>query len=235
MQPEIAQQLLALNKHFYAEFAVSFAQTRSTPQPGFTRLLNHLPHPCLQVADIGCGNGRFGSFLAANIDGFSYTGIDFTESFLEMADVSLQGQFLKRDISQPGFLEGQGQFDLCVCLATLQHIPGRENRLAVLQEMAKHMSQNGRLFLSNWQFAHSSRQRRKILDWGAAGFHADDVEANDYLLSWQRNGQGMRYVHLVDQAEMSWLTANTSLVVIDEYRSDGREGDLNLYSVLGKR
>lgn len=235
MQPEIAQQLLELNKHFYAEFAESFAQTRGTPQPGFKRLLDYLPQPCLQVVDIGCGNGRFGSFLTANIEEFSYTGIDFTNSFLEMANVSLQGEFLERDISQPGFLEGQGQFDLSVCLATLQHIPGKENRLTVLQEMAKHLSQNGRIFLSNWQFAHSSRQRRKILDWRAAGLHADDVEPNDYLLSWQRNGQGMRYVHLVDQAEMSWLAANSSLVVVDEYRSDGREGDLNLYSILSQR
>ena len=66
------------------------------------------------------------------------------------------------------------------------------------------------------------------------GLSAEDVEADDYLLTWQRNGRGLRYVHQVDQAEVSWLAAGASLVLVDDYRSDGKEGDLNLYSILAK-
>lgn len=235
MQPELVERLLRLNEEFYATFAKAFADTRSTPQPGFSKLLAYLPDPCRNVADIGCGNGRFGTFLNLNLPDFSYSGVDFTDSFLEMAGAALDGMFLRRDISRAGFLDGQGKFDLCVCLATLQHIPGKRNRLAVLQEMAKHLSENGRIFLSNWQFATSSRQRRKILDWQEVGLTPEDVEADDYLLSWQRNGRGIRYVHQLDQAEVSWLADGASLVLVDEYRSDGKEGDLNLYSILARR
>ena len=235
MGPELVEQLLKLNKEFYATFAKAFADTRSAPQPGFSKLLDYVPDRCRNVADIGCGNGRFGTFLKSKLPEINYTGVDFTDSFLEMAGASLDGLFLRRDISRSGFLDGQGKFDLCVCLATLQHIPGKRNRLAVLQEMAKHLSESGRIFLSNWQFATSSRQRRKILDWEEMGLTLEDVEAHDYLLSWQRNGRGMRYVHQLDQAEVSWLADGTSLVLVDEYRSDGKEGDLNLYSILAKR
>ena len=234
MRPDIAERLLELNKEFYATFAEAFVDTRGAPQPGFRRLLSYLPEPCQHVVDIGCGNGRFGAFLASNVSQFSYTGVDFTGSFLEMAGASLDGVFLRRDISQTGFLEGQGEFDLGVCLATLQHIPGKANRLAVLQEMAKYLSENGRIFLSNWQFASSSRQRRKILDWQEVDLSAEEVEADDYLLSWQRDGRGRRYVHQVDQAEVSWLAAGASLILVDDYRSDGKEGDLNLYSILAR-
>lgn len=235
MRPEMVQKLLGINKKFYTEFAESFAQTRITPQPGFSQLLSYLPAPCHDVVDVGCGNGRFGTFLSMNLPDFSYTGIDFTEPLLELAGDSLGGNFIARDISQAGFLEGQGQFDLAVCLATLQHIPGRPNRLAVLQEMAAHLSNNGRIFLSNWQFTQSDRQKRKILDWSEVGLKLEDVDPGDYLLSWRRNGRGLRYVHLVDQQETAWLANHADLLVLNEYLSDGKEGNLNLYTILAKQ
>ena len=235
MRPEMVQKLLDINRQFYAEFAEAFAETRSAPQPGFSKLLNYLPKPCHEVVDVGCGNGRFGLFLSRNLPDFSYTGVDFTVSFLDMAGASLGGKFITRDINQAGFLEGQGQYDLAVCLATLQHIPGWPNRLAVLQEMAAHLSNNGRIFLSNWQFTKSDRQKRKILDWSEVGLKLEDVDPGDYLLSWRRNGRGLRYVHLVDQQETAWLAKQADLHILDEYLSDGKEGNLNLYTILAKQ
>jgi len=235
MEPETARRLLDINQKFYTGFAEPFAETRSTPQPGFSKLLDYLPWPCQTVVDIGCGNGRFGKFLAQFKPDFVYTGVDFTEPFLEIAGNSISGDFISRDISKPGFLEGQGKYDLAVCLATLQHIPGMQNRLSILKEIADHILDHARIFVSNWQFIKSDRQMRKILDWKIVGIRPDEVDPDDYLLSWQRNGQGVRYVHLIDQPEMSWLAAAAGLIIIDQYYSDGKEGNLNLYTVLGKQ
>ncbi len=235
MRTEIADRLLSLNHKFYSDFAEVFAQTRGGSQPGFQRLLDYLPQSLRRVVDVGCGNGRFGQFLLRNVSDIEYTGIDITEQFLAMAGESVDGTFLQRDISCSGFMDDLEIFDLCVCLAAMQHIPGRSNRLNLLQEMASHLSEDGQIFLSNWQFVHSSRQKRKILDWRSAGFDDDDLESNDYLLSWQGNGRAMRYVHFLASSEIAWLAQASQLTVVHEFRSDGKEGDLNLYSVLARR
>jgi hypothetical protein len=78
----------------------------------------------------------------------------------------------------------------------------------------------------------SERQRRKVVDWERAGLTAADVEANDYLLTWRGGGFGLRYVAFVDAAEITALAEAAGLHVEAQFRSDGREGDLNLYTVM---
>ena len=130
MEDEIVKRLLILNQAFYARFAAPFADSRSSPQPGFHRLLAYLPILCDRVLDVGCGNGRFGHFLESEHLSFDYTGIDFTKELLLFAGERVEGDYYQRDISHPGFLETVGKFDLIACLATMQHIPGRLNTIA---------------------------------------------------------------------------------------------------------
>lgn len=232
MKDEIAKRLLLLNQAFYARFAASFADSRSNPQPGFYRLLKHLPISCDRVLDVGCGNGRFGQFLQSEHLSFDYTGIDFTSELLLLAEEQVHGSFYQRDISRHGFLEGTGKFDLIVCLATMQHVPGKSARIDMLREMKRHLAENGRIFLANWQFLDSSRQRRKIADWANANLSEADVEAGDYLLTWQRDGSGFRYVCAIDVEETACLAGAAGMHETIQFRSDGKEGYLNLYTVL---
>jgi hypothetical protein len=44
---------------------------------------------------------------------------------------------------------------------------------------------------------------------------------------------GLRYVCLVDEVETANLAKSAGLRILDQFRSDGQEGDLNLYTVLG--
>ncbi len=101
--------------------------------------------------------------------------------------------------------------------------------------MAARLAPGGRVALANWQFTASERQRRKIRPWSEAGITAADVEEGDYLLSWQRGGYGLRYVALLDESETRRLAAAAGLRVVESFRSDGREGELNLYTVLAER
>lgn len=59
-------RLNAINRDFYRVAADDFDQTRGAAWPGWERLLPHLRVP-LSVLDVGCGNGRFGVFLAQNL------------------------------------------------------------------------------------------------------------------------------------------------------------------------
>jgi hypothetical protein len=99
--------------------------------------------------------------------------------------------------------------------------------------MAAHLAESGRILLSNWQFLSSDRQRRKLVAWSEIGLTEDDVAADDYLLSWQRDGLGYRYVAHLNEVAIGEMASIAGLRIIDHFRSDGREGDLNLYTVLG--
>lgn len=232
METKIAERLLQINREFYGRFAKQFAETRSEPQPGFRTLLPYLPANLANVLDVGCGDGRFGRFLRQEVAFDGYTGIDFSQELLDLAALGLDGDYLVRDISEPGFLNGLRQYDLIVSLATIQHIPGRETRLAIIREMGAHLAPGGRVMLSTWQFLGSPRQAKKIRPWQEVGIDPAMVEENDYLLTWQRGGSGLRYVVYIDQTEIKWLARKADLRISKKFYSDGKEGDLNLYVVL---
>jgi len=232
MNEDIVRKLLSLNQTFYSDLAGPFAESRVKPQPGFHLLLEKLPQPCDYLLDVGCGDGRFGRFLQARRAIRWYTGVDFSAELLARAESITMGDFHQRDISQPGSLYGLGQYQAITCLATLQHIPGMVHRQNLIEEMARALMPDGRIFISTWQFLGSERQKRKIIDWSTVGLSEQDVEPNDYLLTWQRDSPGLRYVRLIDEGEIARLAAGSGLRVVDRFRADGREGNLSLYTVL---
>lgn len=226
------RRLVEINSIFYETFAEPFAASRATPPPGFIRLLEFIPpNKSLDILDIGCGDGRFGRFLIDHGITGGYTGIDFTQAIMEQPE-TFPGRFVLRDLSMPGCLEGLGRFDLVVCLSTLQHIPGQTTRERFVKDMAATLKPGGRIFLSNWQFLESPRQSRKIRAWSQVEVDPDNLEQGDYLLAWNRGGKGVRYVNMISEKETEALAALAGLRIGTRFWSDGREGDLNLYTIL---
>jgi hypothetical protein len=99
--------------------------------------------------------------------------------------------------------------------------------------MGSHLQKEGRLCLSTWQFLDSERQRRKIVGWNELGLEPDVLEEGDYLLTWRSGGFGLRYVAFIDLAAVKRLAQEAELALIAHFHSDGREGNLNLYTILG--
>ena len=223
---------MALNRRFYDDLAQPFARSRDFYPPGYSWLLRHLPKPCPRLLDIGCGEGRLGRYLLVAQAVDAYEGLDQSVTLLKNASERTRGRYWRRDISVTGFLSDLDTFQTIALLSTLQHIPGRSRRVQLLQEIGAHLDPQGKLFLANWQFIGSERQRRKIKDWSEVGLSPDDVEANDYLLSWERGGQGRRYVALIDPSETQALAQDAGFEVKAQMLSDGREGNLNLYTLL---
>jgi SAM-dependent methyltransferase len=161
-----------------------------------------------------------------------YVGVDFSPALLRFAREQLTGDFFERDLAENGALANLGQFDLVVSLAVLQHIPGRLQRVCLLREMGEHVARGGRIFVSTWQFLESARQQRKVVDWSAADIDPAAVEENDFLLTWRSGAFALRYVAYIDQFEMAGLAQEAGLAIRQQFRSDGKEGNLNLYAVL---
>lgn len=234
MNDATIKRLNAINREFYATTAASFGESRSQPWPGWETLLPYLAPPS-RVLDIGCGNGRFGSFL---VDRFSpelvvYTGIDNNAALLADAREALpkpRTQIIQHDIiEQP--LDAVLQdtvYDLVALFGVLHHIPGEQQRREMLRQLAAYVAQGGLLVFAAWRFHDFARFRERIVAWP----DDIDVERNDFLLDWRRGERALRYCHHVDDAEHAALIAATGLTEVATYRADGRTNTMNRYSIL---
>jgi len=236
MREEVINLLNDLNRTFYDELAEAFAASRGTSEPGLVRALAQA-QPGARVLDLGCGQGRVAGLLPA---GCEYVGMDFSSEMLAIAERAANTSHLG---STPRFVIGDlldpawptlvpGRYDWVVLRAVLHHIPGAENRQAIVNRAAGCLAPQGRLLLANWQFLEIERLRRRLLPWDVTGLLPDDVEPGDYLLNWQREGYGIRYVHLIDEDETTTLTTSAGLTIETLFRADGHHNNLTLYAVM---
>lgn len=247
MDEEVIQQLLSLNRDFYANFAEHFAASRSVSDPALTAILPHLPSDA-RILDVGCGNGRLAVLLDQERPGSCYVGVDAVPELIEearaqAADLSqVDVAFRVGDISKAGWTERlaasptsdflEAGFDCAVALAVLHHLPSFGLRARVLRDIAGVLRPKGFAIVSTWRFLAHERMRRKIVDWDAVGIDECALEPGDFLLDWRRGGRGLRYCHMIDEDEMRDLACVSGLTVRESFRAGGREGDLSLFGIL---
>ncbi len=235
MNDATIRTLNAINQRFYATVAAEFDATRQTPWQGWEQVAEIMraglrPAPTeIRVLDVGCGNGRFGVFLADRLgrDGLHYHGIDSSAALLDRARLALadiDATFEQRDLVEQPLDNTLGQFDFVVLFGVLHHVPGADRRLDLLRTLADHVGDGGSLAFSEWRFYEEPKLRERIIAWD----NDIQVEAGDYLLDWRRGETAIRYCHYVDDAEHTRLVRATGLSVEAEYRADAA----NLYTVL---
>ena len=238
MREEVINLLNNLNRAFYDELAEAFAASRGATEPGLVRVLAQM-QPDARVLDLGCGQGRVAAMLTA---GCEYVGLDFSTEMLAIAEraantshLDSPPRFVIADLLDPAWPAlVEGCYDWVILRAVLHHIPGAENRQAIVDRAAECLAPQGRLLLANWQFLEIERLRRRLLPWDVVGLSPDDVEPGDYLLNWQREGYGIRYVHLIDENETAALATCADLSIETLFRADGHQNNLTLYAVLRK-
>ncbi len=226
MNPTTVARLNAINRAFYQTTAAAFDQTRSQPWPGWEKLSGYLTVP-LTVLDVGCGNGRFGVFLTEQLQAVMYHGIDSNPTLLDRARNALPtATFETRDIVEVPLTTGT--YDLVVLFGVMHHIPGAQQRLNFMQQLADRVKPGGLLAFACWRFYEFERFRQRIVPWPADLV----VEEHDYLLDWRRGATALRYCHYVDDAEHAALIQASGLRPVATYRADGASGTMNQYSIL---
>ncbi|MCH7662915.1 MAG: class I SAM-dependent methyltransferase [Chloroflexi bacterium] len=237
MRPEIAQQLVDLNRRFYQSFADSFSETRRRLQPGVARMLAEIPVTA-SILDLGCGNGELARELDKHGHKGNYLGLDFSAGLLSAARAEAPefARFMQADLSATDWGEGFGekQYDFILAFAVLHHIPSKELRLQILEKARALLVPGGSFVHSNWQPLNSERLKARTQPWKAIGLSEADVDEGDYLMDWRRDGQGLRYVHQYGEDELAELAGETDFTAIETFYSDGEGGRLGLYGVWRK-
>lgn len=161
------KRLNELNRAFYALTVADFDELRGRPWPGWQRLLPHLAtlSSPLRALDAGCGNGRFGRFLARNLSAeVRYHGVDFSPALLDAASSAfarmgiLPGAVLEvRDMVADSL--PQGEYSLVAAFGLLHHVPGGEQRRLLIQSLAERVAPGGLLVFTGWRFHEYERFR----------------------------------------------------------------------------
>ncbi len=242
MNAQVQEQLLALNRQFYTAVGQEFDRTRQSLPTGMVQLAQQLRRDQTpRILDVGCGNGRFARALAQLGVAAEYRGIDADEQLLNLAAEQTQqlpgisATYSAVDLAATNWsstVADAGPFDAVVCLAVLHHFPSRDLRQRIVCDLAGLLAPQGRLALSTWQFLAADRFVGKLAPWAEIGLTAADVEPGDALLPWSQGVHALRYVHQLDLAEIEELAASAHLRVVANFRADGKEGNLNLYTVL---
>jgi tRNA (uracil-5-)-methyltransferase TRM9 len=250
MEKYLQQQLLALNKAFYTTVAEPFDSTRLAPSAGKSELVRRLPLAEIAhrhgsraaLVDVGCGNGRLAWLLEERGVPLAYVGVDANAQLLALAQEHtatlrhVETSFVQADLAEPAWNRlvpkpAQG-FDIVTCLATLHHLPGYDLRCAVMQSLASLLAPGGILAISTWQFLTTARLVAKQVAWAEIGIDDTQVELGDALLPWNQGGYAVRFVHQIDLDEVTKLAAAARLSIEETYFADGKEGNLNLYTIL---
>lgn len=238
MTPATIAALNAINQAFYATVAHDFDQTRSSAWWGWQRLLPYLAalSTPARVLDVGCGNGRFGVFLAQSGVAAHYTGHDNNPQLLAAAQTALdQFPMLSVTLEQRDSILmrlAYGTYDFIGVFGVIHHVPGAQNRQHFLQHLAALLAPQGILSYATWRFYENDKLRARLVAWDEA--LALQVEPHDFLLDWRQGARALRYCHYVDDTEQALLDTATGLQVLEHFRADGASNDLNSYSVLRK-
>lgn len=258
MDTATATLLNQTTQAFYATCARSFSDTRQSAWAGWKRVVKHTAwEACPQgsvhtVLDVACGNMRFKKFLECEFPSASwnYYAVDNCEALLDEQEFTNPDvHFMSRDIllalqnNLPlnFFEEFTTAPQLSVCFGFFHHVPKKQARAQLLQELCAHTAPGGIVAISLWRFmdnpALAQRARTShahALDFFHARNKTLNLEENDYVLGWQNEHEVFRYAHHFTHAEAEELVQSVrdSARLTDSFVSDGRSNNLNEYLVF---
>jgi SAM-dependent methyltransferase len=133
-------------------------------------------------------------------------------------------KFLDLDITKlENFQKLQKYTKICL-FGVIHHIPSFDLRAKIFENIYNSLEKNGILIFTTWQFLEIPRLQKHVLTAEEVKNldFAGDLESGDYLLTWTKKVESLRYSHFFDDAEIGKLLKN-KFEILETFHSDGAE------------
>lgn len=174
--------IVSKTKEDYNKIAEFFAKTRSDEREllQFSALLQSGQ----RILDWGCGNGRLIHLLKDR--NIKYVGVDQSEEMIRLAQEEFKTECAEGWVSfqvvpgLPPWPLADKSFDGIFSVASFHHLPTKQQRFAVLKEMARVLKPGGFLVMMTWNLKS---------DWAAEqqqkGVWQEADEPDAYWIPWK--------------------------------------------------
>lgn len=190
--PDVARTLAE-----WEAVAPSFARSRPAPWPQVVRWAERTLPPPARVLDLAAGNGRHGAALAPGRD---VVACDFAQAMVEAS----RARGLASARAEVGHLPFRdGAFDGAVFVAALHNVPGQQNRLAALAELARVLRPGGRALVTVWSRWRAGWVRHFLAEMPHHAIGDAHGAFGDTLVPWETDGGVVaRYYHFYSRPEL---------------------------------
>lgn len=192
----------------YDNFAKTFSRSRKNMKwEEIDYFLDNYDLSSKSILDIWCGNGRFLSELKKkNISFSSYLGLDLSIWLLEEAkNLHKEFEFLNLDMLDLDKLEQK--FDAIFFIASFHHLQKIEDRIEVLKKAKNLLSENGKIFFTNWNLIGQEKYKNSEITNSKNDFWSLDFDIKIWEFS--------RYYHGFSLSELEYLFNEAWFEVIE--------------------
>lgn len=253
MKQEIRRKLLKKVKEDYDKIALEFSESRSYIWKDLEIFKDYIK-PGDKVLDLGCGNGRvydllrglsiypeqsrraegpaFGSeprIMRGRRElgqGIDYFGIDNSQNLIKEAQKKYPGiadKFQVGDALDLNFPDNQ--FDVVIMVAVLNHIPSKELRLKVLNDVKRVLKPGGHLLMTNWNLYQKKYWPLVIKYTLKKLFGKSKMDWGDCFVPFGKE-RIERYYHISTKREIKKLAKQTGFkVLINNYIYKGKKSN----------
>ena len=148
----------------YDRIASHFAATREFAWPEVEEFLDTVPSGEVGL-DLGCGNCRHAELLANRVD--RVVGIDVSRGLLEEGRERAEERGFAIELLQADAARmplSTDAVDVAVYVATLHHLPTREDRVGSLDELARVLAPDASALVSAWSTDHDRFDAEESFD-----------------------------------------------------------------------
>ena len=207
MDQKLAQKIIEDTAKGYDLISEKFAQTRSH----LWKDLEFVGSYCKKgdkVLDFGCGNGRLLDFLEKR--DIEYTGVDISGKLLSEA----RSHFSNRPKTKFQKISGLGSlplesnsFNVIYAVAVFHHLPGKEMRKKVAEELYRILKPEGTIVISVWNLWQQKYWRNIFFNWEEKILGRSELDWNDCYINFQdnRGNKFERFHHAFTKRELAEL------------------------------